>query len=221
VFHVKPVDAAATWAQLELTEMQLGQLQTFVDWLQSEAIPAGGLGPREGENIWGRHIADSLVFAAGWRGEEPPHELLDVGSGVGLPGIPLAVAWPQCRITLLDRAGRRTRLLLRAIRVLGLENAVVAQGDIFDVADSWHAVVARGAVSPPEFVGLSSKLLDDIGVSVLGLSRRPQRPERADDLINVAAGLGLRAELVEVPTSVLDAVAWLLIMRRNGIPLAP
>jgi 16S rRNA (guanine527-N7)-methyltransferase len=221
VFHVKQVDAVSTWAQVELGQTQLQQLESYVEWLQGEAIPAGGLGPREGERIWGRHIADSLVFAAGWRGEEPPHELLDVGSGVGLPGIPLAIAWPQCRVTLLDRAGRRTRLMLRAIRVLGLENAVVAQGDAFDVADEWHGVVARGAVPAPEFVGLSSKLLDDIGVSVLGLSRRPQRPERASDLVNLAAGLGLHAELVEVPDSVLDAVAWLLIMRRSGVHSAP
>lgn len=219
MFHVNPVETASSWAQIELDVSRLNRLRSYAEWLQTEAIPAGGLGPREGERIWERHIADSLVFAAGWRGADPPHELLDAGSGAGLPGIPLAIAWPQCRVTLLDRAGRRTRLLLRAIRVLGLENAVVAQGDVFDVADQWHGLVARGAVSAPEFAGLSSRLLDDIGTSVLGLSRRPQRPERADDLMNLAAGLGLQAEVVEVPDSVLDAVAWLLIMRRSGIHL--
>ncbi|MEE8330674.1 MAG: RsmG family class I SAM-dependent methyltransferase [Acidimicrobiia bacterium] len=213
---MKPAESTASWAGIELSDAQRTQLEMYAAWLVDEAIPAGGLGPREANRIWGRHIADSLAFAAAWRGEEPPHEVLDIGSGVGLPGLPLAIAWPECRFTLLDRAGRRTRLMLRAIRALGLENAVVAQGDAFDVADEWHAVVARGAVSAPEFVGLSSKLIDDIGVSVLGLSRRAERPERADDLINVAAGLGLDAELVEIPESALDAVAWLLIMRRSG-----
>jgi 16S rRNA (guanine(527)-N(7))-methyltransferase RsmG len=192
-------------------------LDTYAKWLIDEAIPAGGLGPREAARVWDRHIADSLVFAAGWRGLEVPHEVLDIGSGVGLPGIPLAIAWPECRLTLLDRAGRRTRLLARAIRVLGLENAIVAQGDIFDVAEEdWHGIVGRGAVKAPEFVGLSSRLLDDRGIAVLGLSRRPERPERSDDLVNLASGLGLEAEIVEVPRSALDAVAWLLIIRRRG-----
>jgi len=217
---VKPAELTAAWAGLEVSPTQWAQLELYANWLVDEAIPAGGLGPREADKVWGRHIADSLAFAVAWRGQEPPHELLDLGSGVGLPGIPLAIVWPECRFTLLDKAGRRTRLMLRAIRVLGLENTIVAQGDAFDVADEWHAVVARGAVSAPEFVGLSSKLVDDEGVSVLGLSRRTERPERADDLMNVADGLGLSAELVEVPESALDAVAWLLIMRRSGLHAA-
>jgi len=214
---VKQAEAAAAWAGITLDPPQRRLLASYADWLVAEAIPAGGLGPREGDRIWERHIADSLVFAAGWRDAPVPHELLDVGSGVGLPGIPLAIAWPECRFTLLDRAGRRTRLLIRAVRVLGLENAVVAQGDVFDVADEWHGVIGRGAVKAPEFVGLCSKLLDDHGVAVLGLSRRPEHPERGDDLINIAAGLGLEAEVVKVPESALDAVAWLLIMRRGGL----
>ena len=213
---MNPAAAALNWAGFELDDGQLTLLERYAAWLEDEAIPAGGLGPREGPRLWGRHIADSLTFAAGWKGAEAPHEVLDLGSGVGLPGIPLAIAWPECRVTLLDRAGRRTRLMLRAIRVLNIENAVVAQGDAFDVADEWHGVVARGAVKPPEFVGLCSRLLDDIGVGVLGLSTRPERPKRADDLINIATGLGLEAEVLQVPQNALDGSAWLFIIRRRG-----
>ena len=213
---MNPAQAVVDWAGFELSPAQMDQLERYAEWLADEAIPAGGLGPREAPRIWDRHIADSLTFTAGWRGQEAPHELLDLGSGVGLPGIPLAIAWPQCRVTMLDRAGRRTRLILRAIRVLNLENAVVAQGDAFDVADEWHGVVARAAVKPPEFVGLCSKLLDDIGVGVIGLSTKPERPERVDDLINIASGLGLDADLVRIPPDALDASPWLLIMQRRG-----
>jgi 16S rRNA (guanine527-N7)-methyltransferase len=218
VFHVNQATAALAWAGFELDRRGQQLLEAYATWLVEEAIPAGGLGPREGGRIWDRHIADSLTFAAGWRDEEPPHEVLDIGSGVGLPGIPLAIAWPDTRFNLLDRAGRRTRLLLRAVRVLGLENVVISQGDVFDVADEWHGIVGRGAITAPEFVGVASKLLDDIGVGVLGLSRRAERPQRALDLIHIASGLGLEAEVVEVPRSALDATAWLLIMRRRGVP---
>lgn len=206
---------AAKWAGVELDSAQLGLLEVYAAWLVDEAIPAGGLGPREANRIWQRHIADSLVFGVGFEGSAPT-EILDVGSGVGLPGIPLAVAFPDAFVTLLDRGGRRTRLLNRAVRILELKNVAVQQGDIFAVADHWHAMAFRGAVTPPEAVGLSSKLLADDGISVLGLSTKPDRPARATELMGVAQGLGLHPELRRVPQSALDAGSWLFIMRRRG-----
>lgn len=204
--------AAAEWAGHELDDLAREQLEAYALWLEAEAIPAGGLGPREGERLWTRHIGDSLVFAAGWR-TEAPQEILDVGTGVGLPGIPLAILWPECEVTLLDRGGRRIRLLQRVVRVLDLHNVAVFQGDVFDVADEFSGVVYRGSVKAPESVGLSAKLLDIPGTAVLGLSRREEPPERSRDLIGVANALGLDAEVVGVPPTILDGPAWLLIMR--------
>lgn len=203
---------AAAWAGWDLDDTALGRLAEFRRWLVTEAIPAGGLGPREGERIWERHLADALTFAAGWEGS-PPEEILDVGSGVGLPGIPLALLWPETRVTLLDRGGRRVRLLHRAARVLALDNVVVAQGDVFAVADEWQGLVFRGAVPPPEAVGLSARLLDIGGTTVFGLSRRPEPPEDGGSLVTLAEALGLSAELRRVPDGILDRGAWLLIMR--------
>ena len=203
---------AASWAGREVSVEQSGLLARYADWLRCEAIPAGGLGPREGERVWSRHLADSLLFAAAWRGD-PPGELLDVGSGVGLPGIPLAILWPQTTVTLLDRGGRRVRLLYRAAGVLSLANVVVAQGDALAVADEWEGMVVRGALRAPEVVGLAARLLQPGGTAVLGLSRRAQPPERTGDLMGVAEALGLQPELVGVPAEILDAPVWLLIMR--------
>ena len=203
----------AEWAGFPLTEQQEDQLEAYAAWLCDEAIPAGGLGPREAERVWGRHLADSLAFAVAWRDRPPPTELLDVGSGVGLPGIPLAILWPEAVVTTLDRAGRRVRLLRRATRVVGLVNVDVAQGDVFAVADEWETVAFRGAVKAPEAVGLSSRLLEVGGTAVLGLSRRPEVPADGQDLVNLAGALGLDAEVVAVPSGILDATAWLLIMR--------
>jgi 16S rRNA G527 N7-methylase RsmG len=200
------------WLGLHPPDSTLEGLETYAAWLVNEAIPAGGLGPREADRIWGRHVADSLTFATAWR-DHPPHELLDVGSGVGLPGIPLAMLWPDTHVTLLDRGGRRTRLLHRAVRLLGLENVLVAQGDAFDVADEWPAITFRGSVRAPEAVGLSARMLDVPGIAVLGLSRRQQPPERTRDLVGVAGALGLTAAVEGVPSKILDGPAWLLIMR--------
>ena len=201
----------AEWAGHTIFEDQTAFLEAYAEWLIHEAIPAGGLGPREADRVWGRHVADSLSFAAGWK--TPPSELLDVGTGVGLPGIPLAILWPDTEVTVLDRGGRRIRLLTRAVRVLGLENVRVAKGDVFDVADEWEALVFRGSVRAPEAVGLSARLLGVPGSAVIGLSRRPERPERADELLGVAGALGMEAELVGVPSEILDGPGWILIIR--------
>jgi len=207
---------AADWAGTPLSQRQLVRLHRFSRWLVEEAIPAGGLGPRETSRVWRRHIADSLTFGVAFHANPPP-EILDVGSGVGLPGIPLALAFPDTTVTLLDRGGRRIRLLRRVVRILELTNVVIEQADVYSVADDhWHAMTYRGAVSAPEAVGLTSKLLADDGTSVLGLSTRPERPERADELIGIAAALGLDADLRRVPNEVLDGGAWLLMMRRRG-----
>jgi 16S rRNA (guanine527-N7)-methyltransferase len=199
------------WAGHSLDDAQVEHLQAYAEWLIHEAIPAGGLGPREGDRIWGRHIADSLAFSTAW--SQAPHEILDVGTGVGLPGIPLAILWPDTEVTVLDRGGRRIRLLTRVVRILGLENVRVAQGDVFDVADEWSGLTFRGSVKAPEAVGLAGRLLGVPGTAVLGLSRRPEPPDRTPDLIGVAAALGIQAELVGTPPEVLDGPAWILIMR--------
>ena len=203
---------AAEWAGYPLDDTQAGLLEAYGEWLVSEAIPAGGLGPREGERLWSRHLADSLTFAAGWP-DGPPAELLDVGSGVGLPGLPLSILWPDTVVTLLDRGGRRTRLLHRAVRILALGNVVIEQADIFVVGDEWEALTFRGAVKAPEAVGLSARILPPGGTAALGLSRRPEPPDHTRDLEGIAAALQLSTERIGVPAEVLDGPAWLLIMR--------
>ena len=202
---------AAQFAGYSLSSGQETLLHRYADWLLAEAVPAGGLGPREGERVWPRHIADSLTLAHGW--EAPPREILDVGTGVGLPGIPLAVLFPDTVVTLLDRGGRRIRLLHRAVRILGMSNVVIAQGDAFAVADEWEGLVFRGSIPPPEAIGLTNRLLIPGSTAVLGLSRREPEPDRARDLVSLADALGLDAAVRKVPKEVLDGTSWLLIMR--------
>jgi 16S rRNA (guanine527-N7)-methyltransferase len=204
------------WLGVDASSEAMELLERYAAWLVEEAIPAGGLGPREGARVWGRHVADSLSFAVAWRDATPPPDMLDVGTGVGLPGIPLAIIWPETHVVLLDRGGRRTRLLERAVRVLGLENVVVSQGDAFAVADEWSAVTFRGSVKAPEAVGLSARLLDVPGTAVLGLSRKTDPPDRTRDLMGVATALSMEPELVGLPSEILDGPAWLLIMRFSG-----
>ncbi|MEN8112834.1 MAG: RsmG family class I SAM-dependent methyltransferase [Actinomycetota bacterium] len=198
----------ATYVGLTLEPAQLSRLVQYAEWIEEEAIPAGGVGPQERDRLVDRHVADSLAFAAGWR--KPPGSLLDIGSGVGLPGIPLAITHPETNVTLLDRAERRCRLARRAVRVLGIDNVVVKNGDEQSVAGGWDAIVFRASLEPDEALRTAAPLLAPGAVAVVGLSRT-SRPERLPSPPEETA-----VDLIEIPAGVLDSPAWLLRMTRTN-----
>jgi 16S rRNA (guanine527-N7)-methyltransferase len=212
MFHGKhadsdPLGRVAVWAGVNLTLEQRVKLDRFATWLREEAIVAGGIGPEEAPRLIDRHIADALVFAAAWT--EAPRSVLDVGSGVGLPGIPLAITHPTTSFTLLDRSGRRSGLARRAVRVLGLSNVSVVQEDVEHVAGAWSVVVFRASLPPDRALVAAKPLLDRGGCAVVGLSRRTEPPA----LPNTAPGT--RVELVRTDPGVLDSPAWILRMEQT------
>jgi 16S rRNA (guanine527-N7)-methyltransferase len=176
----------------------MGKLDTYRDWLLTEGVAAGGLGPNEGSRVDNRHIGDSLLFARGF--ERPPARVLDVGSGAGLPGIPLGIVMPDTSFVLLDRSGRRVELMRRVSRILDLSNVEVLQGEIAD----WHTrvdgIVSRASLSPDQATSVFPRLLTPGGSAIIGGS-----------WASPPAVSGF--ELLEVPVAVLDQRVWLLIMR--------
>lgn len=199
-------EAVFDWLGFEPSEDQTRQLGEYAKWLVEEAIPAGGVGPREADRIWSRHIGDSLVFAAAWKDDLSPNELIDIGSGSGLPGIPLAILFPECQVTLLDRGGRRIRLLQRAVRVLDLDNATVVDRDAQTLDEKWRAITFRGSLRLASAAKLVRKCLLPDGVAVFGYSTKPD-PDPVPDIDGINTKLNL------VPPSVLGHSAWLLNMR--------
>lgn len=184
-----------------MTPKQEGLLTAYAHWLETEAISGGGLGREEAKQVWSRHVADSLTFAVGWRLAPPPTTLLDIGSGVGLPGIPLAITHPDTAVTLLDRSGRRVGLARRAIRILGLENVETVQAEVAQHRAAYPAVTMRAVLPPAGALAVVSTFLAPGGVGVIAASRR-QAPQLESEAVSV----------IEIPTSVLDSPAWLLRM---------
>ena len=88
-------------------------------------------------SIFTRHVLDSLNPVVLF--ERPPASLLDVGSGAGLPGIPLAIVWPETRAILLESRDRKAGFLELAARTLGLRNVQVACGRLEDYGHTWKA----------------------------------------------------------------------------------
>jgi 16S rRNA (guanine527-N7)-methyltransferase len=137
-----------------------------------------------------------------------PDSILDVGSGVGLPGIPLAIAFPDVEVVLLDRSGRRSLLLRRVTRILGLENTQVLESDVERVDRRFPGMTFRASLPPPTAMAAARRLLEVGGRAVLGLSRSLAPDEAALQVEADAAGL--LAQVVAVPTRILDSPAWLL-----------
>jgi len=216
MFHVEhglpdAVLRAAAWVGTPLLPPQVESLHRYVDWLQVEAVEAGGLGPSEPDRIWTRHIADSLTFAIGTR--DRCSTALDVGSGVGLPGIPLAILLPHCFFTLLDRSGRRCHLLGRAGRILALPNIEVVHGALTDVVDRFDLVTLRGSLTLIEAMDQVPRVVSPGGIGVFGLSHGARdRPE------GLATAQDAGWEMVEIPYEILDSPARLLRMTAPPSP---
>ena len=212
MFNVKhSVGRVIDWLGESLDGEAYLRLDRFARWLEEEAAPAGGIGLGEIDRIDDRHIADSLTFAVGLT--QSAGSVLDAGSGVGLPGIPLAILRPLTHFTLWDRSGRRTDLAERATRVLGLTNVSVAQMDLDSSAGQFDAVVMRSVYGPERALPLLSRLLRAGGQAVIGLSRSKRQTAVGEGLASSAREHGLRLEKVEV--SVLDSPASLLRITRN------
>ena len=94
----------------------------FATMLAEHGVERGLIGPREVDRIWDRHLLNSAVIA-----ELLPQNcrVVDVGSGAGLPGIPLAIARPDLELTLLEPMARRVAWLTEVVDTLGLAVKVV------------------------------------------------------------------------------------------------
>ena len=199
--HQEPVDEHRVHKVLDWVEYgeeraaALELLARFHSWLATEAMAAGGIGPAEKGRLWSRHIADSLTFLAGLR---QPTAVVDVGSGVGLPGIPLAIVLPGVSFSLLDRSERRCDLADRAIRVLELENVEVVQADYRRVTLPHDTAVSRAVTAPTDFAAELHRLLPDGTSAVLAGSAGATEPPRSGDI-----------EIIQVPPDVLGKAAWL------------
>jgi 16S rRNA (guanine527-N7)-methyltransferase len=123
----------------------IGQISQYVDILSTKGVAHGLIGPREADRIWDRHILNSAAVAGLVASEAT---VVDVGSGAGLPGIPLAVLRPDIRVTLLEPLLRRVNFLNDAVEALGLADRVTVVRSRAEEHHEQYAVVLARAVAP-------------------------------------------------------------------------
>jgi 16S rRNA (guanine527-N7)-methyltransferase len=141
---------------------QFSLINRYVDILQSTGIEWGLLGPREAERVWDRHILNSAAVS-----ELIPagRSVADVGSGAGLPGIPLAILRPDLRLTLIEPLLRRYTFLNDAVEKLELvERVGVVRSRAEDHDRSYDVVIARALAPVDRLVGWCNPLRAPDGV---------------------------------------------------------
>ena len=146
----------------QLYRDQFPLINRYVDILRSTAVEWGLLGPREAERLWDRHVLNSAalsgLIAAG-------SALADVGSGAGLPGIPLAIVRPDLRVTLIEPLLRRSTFLTQVVKELQISDRVkVVRSRAEDHQHTYDTVVARALAPLDRLIGWCNPLRAPGGV---------------------------------------------------------
>ena len=134
--------------------------ERYVARLASDGVTRGLIGPREVPRLWERHVLNSAAVA-----EAVPEaaRVVDVGSGAGLPGIPLALARPDLRMTLVEPMARRVEFLEEVVAGLGTPWRVVRgraeERSVVTAVGPVDVVTARAVASLPRLVGWCRGLL--------------------------------------------------------------
>ena len=126
---------------------------------------------RDPRDMVAKHLLDSLAMHA----HVADGTLADLGTGPGLPGIPLAIAKPGLRVTLVESNGKKARFLREAVRTLQLSNAVVAESRIeaLDRPGAFDQITARALATLPQIVALGGHLLKREGRLLAMKGMRP------------------------------------------------
>ncbi len=143
--------------------------QRYADLLATDGVVRGLIGPREAPRIWDRHLLNSAALM-----EMLPDKVtvVDVGTGAGLPGLPLAIARPDLTVVLVDSLARRTAFLEEAVDALGLADRVsVVRGraeELVGTVPPAEVVTAR-AVAPLDRLAAWCLPLTEVGGKLLAI----------------------------------------------------
>ncbi|MCM1503976.1 MAG: 16S rRNA (guanine(527)-N(7))-methyltransferase RsmG [Muribaculum sp.] len=128
----------------------LGRL--YPDWNEKINV----ISRKDIDNLYVNHILHSLAIARFITPAEGT-TILDMGTGGGFPGIPLAIMWPQCRFHLIDRIGKKIKVAADIATQIGLKNVTFQHGDIGECRERFDFVVSRAVMRLDELIPLIRK----------------------------------------------------------------
>jgi 16S rRNA (guanine527-N7)-methyltransferase len=216
MFHVKHADVSSPPPEASVAfGDRLGDAQRYAQILAGAGVERGLIGPRETDRLWDRHLLNSVALIELL---EPGDQIADIGSGAGLPGIPLALARPDLRVTLIEPLLRRSDFLREVIDDLGV-NVTVVRGRAEEQAvrqqvGEMDAVVSRAVASLDKLTRWSMSLLRPGGQMLAIKGERAAR--EIDAHRRVMASLGaVDARVVTCGGDYLNPPATVVTARRG------
>jgi 16S rRNA (guanine527-N7)-methyltransferase len=224
MFHVKHVDSRERGAPLippapDVATLifgdRIGVATQYAELLATAGVEWGLLGPREVERIWDRHLLNCAVVA---ELVESGERIVDIGSGAGLPGLPMVIAKPGLHVTLVESLLRRTEFLQMVVTELGLDAEVVRgraeDAEVRRTAGNADAVTSRAVASLDKLTRWSLPLLR-AGGRLLAV-KGERAPDEVIEHRRVMSKLGAAdVRVVECGVSYLSPPTTVVVARRD------
>ena len=194
---------------------RLNLARAYADLLAGPGVERGLLGPREVDRLWERHILNSAVLS---ELIGPEARVVDIGSGAGLPGLPLAIARPDLRVTLVEPMLRRTDFLTEAVESLGISVEVIRgraeDPEVRSRVTGADVVTSRAVADLGKLTRWSMPPLR-IGGRMLALKGERAAAEAAESALEMAALGASGVEVVRCGVNLLNPAATVVVAIRG------
>ena len=149
---IKPMDAQLIFNYFpNLTQQQQDQFIALEALYQDWNLKINVVSRKDIEELYLRHVLHSLAIAK-FISFNPGAQVLDVGTGGGFPGIPLAILFPEAQFTLVDAIGKKIKVVQEVVDGLGLENVRAIHQRVEEDNNQYDFVVSRAVAAMPTFM---------------------------------------------------------------------
>ncbi|WP_394281759.1 16S rRNA (guanine(527)-N(7))-methyltransferase RsmG [Corynebacterium sp.] len=190
---------------------RLALVEQYHDSLATTAAERGFIGPKEVSRLWSRHILNCAIISEAF---DEGLRVADIGSGAGLPGIPLAIARPDLSITLIEPLLKRSTYLGEVKEQLGLDNVTVIRGRAEDQKLEPFDVVTSRAVAPLGKLAGWSLPLAKKGGAMVAMKGASVAEELERDAAQIKKAGGGEATIFTVGDDVLEEPSTLIRIER-------
>ena len=140
----------------DLTPVRQEQIDKLGELYRSWNEKINVISRKDIDNLYEHHVLHSMSIAK-FMTPRPGTKFLDMGTGGGFPGIPLAILWPDCTFHLIDRIGKKIKVAQDVAAQIGLTNVTFQHGDIGECRENYDFVVSRAVMRLEELVPLIRK----------------------------------------------------------------